>query len=158
MLLKEQRRAFNILDTPKEETPQKKICFEDKEFDLDDGLTDCQHKELEKEKYLVDCGCPGVKIYRFPTPPPERDPSFMSLTSSKSTNIFPLFQKILNRRMIESFPDGILGEIYGRVRTRLPYRVRRYSENFLRLYQKNIINFITKNKISLLIIFYLIQV
>jgi len=131
MLLREQKRIFNALDTELEETPSKSICFEDVEIEIDDGLSYCQWKELEKEKYLVDCGCPGLKIYRYPIPPPEPDLSSNSMASSKSTTIFPLFQKILNRNLIESIPNSLLGEIYGRARNYLPYRVRRYLINII---------------------------
>jgi hypothetical protein len=128
MLLKEQRRAFNIPDTPKEETPPMSNCDDDlgNASKLDDGLTNEQREELEKEKYLVNCGCPGVKIYRFPTPPSKLDPILVSPLSSKSSDMFLTFQRILNRKMIESFPDSFLGEIYGKVKTRLPYRIHRY--------------------------------
>lgn len=128
MLLKEQRRAFNIPNTSKEGTPPMSNCNDDlgNASKLDDGLTNEQREELEKEKYLVDCGCQGVKIYQFPTPPSKLDLILVSPLSSKSSNMFLTFQRILNRKMIESFPDGLLGEIYGRVKTHLPYRIRRY--------------------------------
>lgn len=132
MLLKEQRRVFHIPNTPKEETPPTSNCNGDIEdaSNLDDGLTDELQKELEKEKYLVDCGCPGVKIYRFPTPPPEHDPSSVSSLSSKSSNTLSIFQEILERKMIESFSNDFMGEIYGRAKTRLPYKMRRYKNKY----------------------------
>ena len=130
MLLNEQKRVFHIPDTPIESTPPMSNCDDDfiDASEPDDGLTDEQRKELEKEKYLVDCGCPGVKIYRFPTPPPEPDPSSLSSLSSKSVDLFSIFQKILDRKMFEYFPNGFLGEIYGRARARLPFRIRRYLD------------------------------
>ncbi|KAG0578642.1 hypothetical protein KC19_4G038600 [Ceratodon purpureus] len=41
--------------------------------------------------------------------------------------MFSIFQKILDRKMFEYFPNGFLGEIYGRARARLPFRIRRYD-------------------------------
>lgn len=128
MLLQEEKKVFHREDPPEEETLQKS-CLDESEGNIeegpDDGLTEEEHKELEKEKYLVDCGCPGIKIYRFPTPPPEPDPSSLS-SSSKGPDIFLPFKSIIDRQFIEAFPDGLFGEVYGCARRCLPYEIHRY--------------------------------
>lgn len=85
-----------------------------------------EQRRKEKEKYLIDCGCPGVKIYRQPTPPPEPDPPTISL---EDRLFFYPFTTILDRRYLEAFADGLLGEIYGQTKCLLPYETFKYDRD-----------------------------
>lgn len=91
----------------------------------DDGLTEEERKELDKgNDFLADCGCPVPEKKVSPDAPLELDQSTMSLPS-KPREMFLPFQSITDRRFIEALPDGLLGDVYGRARIRLPYRVFR---------------------------------
>lgn len=128
-LLEEEKRAFHIPDPPKDCSVPKESGSESKVTSTPDSepcLT-AEQIEAEKEKYLVDCGCPGVKIYRFPDPMPPHllDPSSRSSLIEEPPMFLP-FQGIITRRMIEAFPDGLLGEVFCNARICLPYEIRRW--------------------------------
>lgn len=126
ILLKEEKRAFNIPnDSEKKLGEEVDVVFPKEE--LDDGLTKEERKELDKgDDFLADCGCFDFEKKDSFGAPYELDLPTLPLTS-KPQEMFLPFQSIADRRFVEAFPDGLLGEIYGRARTCLPYRVCRFD-------------------------------
>lgn len=124
ILLEEEKRAFNLPDDSNKKVSEEVDVVSPLE-EPDDGLTEEERKELDKgNDFLADCGCPIPEKKDSPDAPLELDQSTMP---SKPREMFLPFQSITDRRFIEAFPDGLLGEVYGRARTRLPYRVCRYD-------------------------------
>lgn len=130
MLLQEEKRVFNLPDDLVKDLSEGVDAVISKE-EPDDGLTEEERRELDKgNDFLADCGCQNIKP---PEKPPEKkdtlielDLSTLSLPSEPREMFLP-FKSIIDRRFVEAFPDGQLGDIYGRARTRLPYRVCRFD-------------------------------
>ncbi|KAH8944050.1 hypothetical protein BDL97_13G088400 [Sphagnum fallax] len=135
MLREDRKMAFKIEDPsesfhPKSSIEGSGISAQEMGEEIDEvQVTEEEAEEQrrkEKEKYLIDCGCPGVKIYRQPTPPPEPDPPTISL---EDRLFFYPFTTILDRRYLEAFADGLLGEIYGQTKCLLPYETFKYDRD-----------------------------
>jgi hypothetical protein len=144
ILLEEEKRAFNLPNDSKEELIEEVDAVIPKE-ELDDGLAFEEQKELDKRNdFLVDCEC-FISM--------KKDSLDASLKLNKSTlsipskpqEMFLPFQSIVDWRFIEAFPDGLLGEIYGRARTCLPYRACRFCNHPTKL---GFISFESKPKLG----------
>jgi len=133
MLLQEEKRAFNLPDDSVKDLSEGVDAVKPKE-EPDDGLTEEERRELNKgNDFLAGCGCKNIKPPEklpekkdFLISPLELDLSSLSLPS-KPQEMFLPFQRIIDRKFMEAFPDGQLGDIYGRARTCLPYRVCRFD-------------------------------
>ena len=123
-LLEEEKLAFKIVDDSKKNQIKEEVEVFKPKDEPNDGLTEEERKALDKgNDFLLDCGCPILE---------KKDSQDALLESeslalpSKPQEFFLAFQSITDRRYIEAFPNGLLGEIYTQARTRLPYRVFRF--------------------------------
>ena len=147
ILSEEEKRAFNLPNDSKEEVIEEIDVVIPKE-ESDDGLTFEEQKELDKRNdFLVDCGCFISMKKGSPDASLKLNKSTLSIPS-KPQEMFLPFQSIVDRRFIEAFPNGLLGEIYGRARTCLPYRACRFCSHPTKL---GFISFESTNPLKILL-------
>ncbi|XP_073389288.1 uncharacterized protein [Physcomitrium patens] len=132
ILSEEEKRAFNLPDDSERAPAKGSEALTPKEEQADDDLTEEERKELDKgNDILHDCGCQSLRSHnsgRLVSDAPPKEDSTLSSQSKRREPFLP-FQRITDWRFIEALPSGLLGEVYGRARTRLPYRAYRYDRD-----------------------------
>lgn len=130
ILSEEEKRAFNLPDDSERAPAKGSEALTPKEEQADDDLTEEERKELDKgNDILHDCGCQSLRSHnsgRLVSDAPPKEDSTLSSQSKRREPFLP-FQRITDWRFIEALPSGLLGEVYGRARTRLPYRAYRLA-------------------------------